>query len=129
MAPGVAAELRLLRQELAAFGARLGMIESRLDEMDERLMVIEDIAESSGAAAQAEAAARAPGLPSYIVPGSTSPRMHRVRTGWTAERVLRVMGEPIQVTGNPPGPFTWYFDRGRSCTIDQYGLVVSAVGF
>ena len=122
---GVATELRLLRGEIAGLVERVAALEDQLAEADERLAY----AEGAIAAAGVEPPPDVRGPPSYVVSGELRPSMHRVRRGWRAERVIRLLGEPLRVTGNPPGPFTWYYDEGRAVTVNEHGLVVSAIGF
>ena len=122
-------EIGLLRQDLAAIAARLGQIESRLDELEGRLVDVEGVVAEAAALLAGQGEGAGTGLPSYVVPGQTSPSLHRVGRGWTVERVVRLLGEPLQVTGRPPGPFTWYYDGGRALTVDERGRVLSAVGF
>ncbi|HZR80715.1 MAG TPA: hypothetical protein VFD92_06440 [Candidatus Binatia bacterium] len=120
---GASSELQLVREQLAAIASRLANLEARLDEIDQRVAAVEEIA-----AAGADAGQVAP-APRFAVPGRDAPPLHRVQSGWTAERVVRVIGEPLEVAGQPPGPFTWYYGGGRAITIDQHGRVASFVGF
>jgi hypothetical protein len=128
-AVGADAEIRLLRQDLAAMSARLAGLETALAQLDGRLADVEQIADQATIAEEGAGSAPSGGLPSYVVPGSTAPSLHRIGRGWTIQRVIRVLGEPMQVAGHPPGPYTWYYDGGRALTVNEYGRVVSAVGF
>jgi hypothetical protein len=52
-----------------------------------------------------------------------------VKKGWTAERVLRTFGEPLNTTAATSGQMTWYYSNGRSVTLDARGRVLTTVGF
>lgn len=123
---GVATEVRLLRQEIAALVARVVALEERLAMLDEELSSAQEMA-APGAEGGAAVGRAAP--PASVVYGSTSPSLHRVKRGWTAARVRRVFGEPLEVTGVPPGPFVWHYEGGRALTVDERGRVVSSIGF
>jgi hypothetical protein len=73
--------------------------------------------------------AATPQLPDYIIPGERPPKLNRVRRGWSADRVLRTLGQPTQVVGTAGGPVTWLYAGGRSVTIDERGRVTAAAGF
>ncbi len=122
----LSAEMQLLRQEIAGLLGQVAALEDRVAALDDRLAEAEEALAAASGGGDGPAVG---GLPSYVVPGSSSPTLHRVRRGWTAERVVRVFGEPLRVSGEAPGPVTWYYDQGRAVTIDRYGRVVSAVGF
>jgi hypothetical protein len=115
------AELQLLRQQVAILSDRLAAAEERLAEMDERVAAVESEPAAPPAAA--------PGALSAFENRRGIPDLQRVGRGWTAERLIRTLGEPVQVTGGPPGPTTWSYPQGRAVTLDERGRVVSAVGF
>jgi hypothetical protein len=115
------AELQLLRQEVAILSDRLAAAEERLAQMDERVAAVESEPEPPPAAA--------PGALSAFNNRRIGSDLRRVDRGWTAERLIRTLGEPAQVTGGPPGPTTWSYPQGRAVTLDERGRVVSAVGF
>lgn len=122
---GGGGELALLRQEIAALVERLGEIEGAIGNLADRLAGLEDLA----APAIAERQARAESVGAPPLPASGSPGLHRVRRGFSAKQVLRLLGEPLQVEGNPNGHYTWRYEGGRVVTIDPGGVVVSAAGF
>jgi hypothetical protein len=69
-----------------------------------------------------------PRLERYVVPARRGLEA-KVRTGWSAERLVRELGEPAQVTGLSSGGAIWTYADGRSVTVDEKGRVVSSMGF
>ena len=122
---GGAGELALLRQEIAALSERLAEVEGAIGEVAERVAGLESVV----APALAERQARADSVGPAPAPRSGSPALRRVKRGYSAKQVLRVLGEPIQVESNPNGQYTWYYEGGRVVTIGAGGIVTSAVGF
>jgi hypothetical protein len=109
-----------LRDQLAAIDANLSNLAASVAALEERVAVLEGTAQG---------AAAVPHLPDYVIPGQQPPTLHRVSRGWSADRVLRTLGEPIQVVGTGAGPVTWVYGEGRSVTIDERGRVTAAAGF
>ena len=70
-----------------------------------------------------------PYLPDYVVPGESSMRLQHVKRGWSAERVLRALGAPLNTTTEANGYMTWYYANGRAVTLDPRGRVESSIGF
>ncbi len=122
---GGAGEIALLRREIATLVERLGEVEGAIGELADRVAGLEDLA----APAIAERRARAESVGVAPVPAAGPPGLHRVRRGFSAKQVLRLLGEPLQVESNPNGQFTWRYDGGRVVTIDAGGEVISAIGF
>lgn len=121
---GGAGEIALLRREVALLAERIAEVEGLLGELVDRLSGLEQIA--APAIAEQEARDASVGAPP---PRRGSPALNRVRRGYSAKQVLRVLGEPLHVESNPNGHFTWSYDGGRVVIIDAGGIVVSAAGF
>ena len=121
---GSTGELALLRQELASVARRLEAVEGAIDELVDRVAVLEAVA--GPVLAEREARDESVGAPP---PRRGSPALHRVSRGYSAKQVLRLMGEPLHVESNPNGQYTWTYEGGRAVTIDARGVVLSAVGF
>jgi len=121
---GGAGEVALLRREVTLLAERLAEVEGLLGDLVDRLSGLEQIA--APAIAEQEAREASVGAPP---PRRGSPALNRVRRGYSAKQVLRVLGEPIHVQSNPNGHFTWSYDGGRVVIIDAGGIVVSAAGF
>lgn len=115
-------EVATLHEELGAIDERLAALLDGLSHLEQRIAVLEQ-------AAQVAAAAPPPTVPSYVVSGSRRPTLNRVRRGWSADRVLRTVGEPQQVVSRGEGAAIWHYGGGRSVTVDERGRVTAASGF
>ena len=127
--------------EVAALKDQVALLEQGILELNQRLSTLESNRGGAGpAGAQAGGVGDGgyaantgsgvlPSLPAYIVPETTSSRLRRVKRGWTANQVLKVLGKPAEVVSTNRGISTWNYGLGRSVTIDERGRVVSSIGF
>jgi hypothetical protein len=126
--PAQASQSDELVQEIRALRDQVSGLSDQLADLDARLANVEQIEEQQ-VAANAPAQPNIPGPPSYVVSGQRPLSLSRINKGWTADRVLRAMGEPTGVTGGVTGVTTWYYSGGRAVTLDANGRVVSTAGF
>lgn len=114
-------QVATLHEELGAIDERLSALLEGLAHLEQRIAALEQ--------AGRVAAAPPPTLPGYVVAGSRRPTLNRVRRGWSADRVLRTVGEPQQVVSRGEGAAIWHYEGGRSVTVDERGRVTAASGF
>jgi hypothetical protein len=119
VAPAQPDDLAGLRDQLAALDGHVAALLDSMASLEQRVTALEG----------AVASASSPQLPTYVVPGQRRATLNRVRRGWSADRVLRTLGEPMQVVGTGAGQATWLYGGGRSVTIDERGRVTAAAGF
>jgi hypothetical protein len=116
-------ELAALQEQLATLAAHLLELLDGMSLLEARIAALEQGAAAAGSSAPI------PRLPSYVIPGARSPTLSRVRRGWSADRVLRTVGEPSQVVSRGEGAAVWHYEGGRSVTVDERGRVTAATGF
>jgi hypothetical protein len=119
VAPDQPDDLASVRDHVGGLDEQIADLANAVALLEQRLAALET----------AVASAAAPQLPGYVVAGERSPTLNRVRRGWSADRVLRTLGEPAQVVGTGAGQATWLYGGGRSVTIDERGRVTAAAGF
>jgi len=127
-APPTPPENEELLQEIRALRDQVSLLTDQLADLDGRVANVEQI-EQQQLAANAPQQPNIPAPPAFVVSGQRSLSLTRIAKGWTADRVLRAMGEPTGVTGGVTGVTTWYYGGGRAVTLDANGRVVSTAGF
>ena len=127
-APPTPPENEELLQEIRALRDQVSLLTDQLADLDSRVANVEQI-EQQQLAANAPEQPNIPAPPAFVVSGQRPLSLTRIAKGWTADRVLRAMGEPTGVTGGVTGVTTWYYGGGRAVTLDANGRVVSTAGF
>jgi hypothetical protein len=112
-------KIKKLEQENAALADTVAALQERLDALEQ----------SGVRQAQGVDPSQLPYRPDYVVPGESSTRLQQVKRGWSAERVLRALGAPLNTTTEANGFMTWYYANGRAVTLDPRGRVESSIGF
>jgi hypothetical protein len=119
-------EARALRQQIAKLEEANAALNETVAALAERLTVLE---QSQGSRFTGVMEAPLPEVPDYVVSADSSNHVQRVTRGWSSERVLRVLGAPLNTTTEANGYMTWYYTHGRAVTLDPRGRVTSSIGF
>jgi len=119
-------EAHALRQEITKLEQANAALSETVAALEERLTVLE---QSQGGRFAGVQEAPLPEIHDYVVSGDNSNRVQRITRGWSSERVLRVLGAPVNTTTEANGYMTWYYSNGRAVTLDSRGRVVSSIGF
>lgn len=121
-----AVEASSLRQEVAKLEQQNAELRDAVVALDQRLAALE---QAQGARLAGTGAAAMPETHDYVVSADDSNRLAHVTRGWNSERVLRVLGAPLNTVTEANGFMVWYYSNGRAITLDARGRVVSSIGF
>jgi hypothetical protein len=119
-------EASALRQEIAKLEEQNAALRDAVAALDQRLTALE---RGQSARFAGVGAVPMPETHDYVVSTDDSNHLQRVTRGWSAERLLRAFGPPLNTVTEANGVMTWYYSNGRAVTLDARGRVVSSIGF
>ena len=114
-----------LKERVAIQAHTIQTLEDELARLSDRL---EDLETRPVAEPEPQVAEDLPGVEPWVVPARRGFTHVQPRTGWSADRLVRELGSPLDVQELSRDTAVWTFGPGQAVTVKR-GRVVSASGF